>query len=131
MAPAISRWRLWLPVVLYMALIFALSSIHDTPDLPGGSDKGAHAVLYAGLGGLLVRALAGGLRRRITVAIALTATVLAGVYGISDEFHQYFVPPRHSDVFDVVADTTGAAAAAFALFVWSLTRPREGRPGER
>jgi len=76
---SISRRRLWLPVALYMAFIFGLSSISETPDLPGGSDKGLHAVLYAGLGGLLVRALAGGLRRRITLATALIATVIGGV----------------------------------------------------
>jgi VanZ family protein len=126
-----SRWWLWLPVVLYMAFIFGLSSIPDTPDLPGGSDKGLHAVLYAGLGALLVRALAGGLLRPITVATALGATIIAGVYGVSDELHQHFVPPRQVETLDVVADTTGAAAAAFALFGWSLARGRRVPPGER
>jgi VanZ like protein len=128
---SISRWWLWLPVVLYMAFIFGLSSISETPDLPGGSDKGLHAVLYAGLGALLVRALAGGLRQRITLATVLIATLVGGLYGISDEFHQYFVPPRQVEALDVVADTIGAAAAAFALFGWSRRRGRKAPPGER
>jgi VanZ family protein len=126
-----SRWWLWLPVVLYMAFIFGLSSISETPDLPGGSDKGLHAVLYAGLGFLLVRALAGGLLRPITVAMALTATVIGGVYGISDEFHQHFVPPRQVEALDVVADTIGTAVAAFAVYGWSRRRGRRVGPGER
>jgi VanZ family protein len=131
MPPSTSRWRLWLPVVLYMAFIFGLSSISETPDLPGGSDKGLHAVLYAGLGALLVRALAGGLRRPITIAMALTATVIGGLYGISDEFHQHFVPPRQVEALDVVADTTGTAVAAFAVFGWSRRHGRRVAPGER
>jgi VanZ family protein len=129
--PSISRWRLWLPVVLYMAFIFGLSSISNTPDLPGGSDKGLHAILYAGLGALLIRALAGGLLRPMTVAMALAATVIGGVYGVSDEFHQHFVPPRQVEALDVVADTIGAGAAAFALFGWSAARRRRVTPGER
>src|SRR4051795_3605108 len=107
-----------------MAGIFGLSSLPDTPALPGGSDKGLHAVLYAGLGVLLVRALAGGLRRRITVTIALAATLIAGAYGVSDEFHQHFVPPRQVEGLDVVADTIGAGVAAFALAGWSIARRR-------
>ncbi|HEY7171728.1 MAG TPA: VanZ family protein [Vicinamibacterales bacterium] len=131
MSPSISRWWLWLPVVLYMAFIFGLSSIPNTPDLPGGSDKGLHALLYAGLGVLLVRALAGGLLRRITLAMALATTVIGGVYGVSDEFHQHFVPPRQVEALDVVADTTGAGAAAFALLGWSFARRGRMAPGER
>ena len=45
--------KLWMPVAGYMALIFALSSISHPPALPGQSDKGVHALLYAGLGALL------------------------------------------------------------------------------
>jgi VanZ family protein len=130
MASSIPRWRLWLPVALYMAFIFGLSSISQTPDLPGGSDKGLHALLYAGLGVLLVRALAGGIGQPITLVMVLTATFVAGAYGVSDEFHQYFVPPRQVEALDVVADTIGAAAAAFALFGWSASRARKAA-GER
>jgi VanZ family protein len=110
-----------------MALIFALSSISNTPDLPQGADKNVHALLYGGLGALLVRALAGGWRRRITVAIALSATVVAGLYGVTDEFHQHFVPPRQVEAADVAADTIGAGLAAFALFAWSAVRQRNSK----
>lgn len=121
--------RLWLPVALYMAFIFGLSSISQTPSLPEGSDKGAHALLYSGLGLLLVRALAGGMGRRITLRIALSATLIGGVYGISDEIHQHFVPPRQVEALDVVADTVGAGAAAFALLGWSTLGRRRDAAG--
>ena len=112
--------------MLYLAFIFALSSLSHPPELPAGSDKQLHALLYLGLGVLLTRALAGGLRRTVTFSIAVTTTILAGLYGISDEFHQYFVPPRQAEALDVASDTAGAATAAFALYAWGIIRDRHG-----
>ncbi len=118
---------LWTPVLLYMGLIFLISSIAETPDFAEGSDKNLHALLYAGLGALVARALAGGWNRRLTIGMALAATVISGLYGVGDEIHQHFVPPRTADVLDVVADTIGAAAAAAGLYVWSgIIRGRDG-----
>jgi VanZ family protein len=107
-----------------MALIFGLSSISKTPAFVGGVDKYLHAALYSGLGALLVRALAGGWHRRITFGITVAAIAIAAAYGVSDEFHQSFVPLRSVEVLDVVADMIGAAAAAFALYAWDIIRPR-------
>ena len=103
--------------------IFLLSSVSDTPALPSGTDKDLHALLYAGLSVLLTRALSGGRRAGITVAVALGAIVASAAYGVIDEFHQAFVPMRQADAWDVVADTTGATVAAFALLLWALARP--------
>ncbi len=110
-----------------MAFIFWLSSLTKTPDLSGGVDKNLHGLLYGGLGVLLARALAGGARRTVTPAHALGAVAIAVVYGVSDEFHQWFVPDRQADAFDVVADTIGAAVAAGLLVMWS----RHRRAGDR
>ena len=107
-----------------MALIFGLSSISQTPVLVGGVDKDLHAVLYSGLSALLVRALAGGWHRRLTVGTVVAAIVMAAAYGVSDEFHQSFVPMRSVEVMDVVADTVGAALAAFGLYAWDIIRAR-------
>ena len=114
------RLLLWAPVALYMMFIFWLSSISSPPDLPSGvSDKGAHVLLYSGLGALLVRARAGGWRRQVTLGIAAVAIVVATLYGISDEIHQSFVPPRQVEARDVLADAIGASLAAGALYAWS------------
>jgi VanZ family protein len=110
---------LWAPVAAYMGLIFALSSIASTPSLAGGSDKGVHALLYAGLCALLVRAFAGGWRRRVTRGAAMLSIVVAALYGVSDEIHQSFVPPRQADVRDVVADAIGALSVAVILYARS------------
>jgi len=110
------------PVVGYMAFIFALSSISQTPALPGGTDKDLHALLYGGLGLLLVRALSGGWDRPIALRTVFLTVLFCCVYGISDEFHQWFVPPRQVEAYDVVADTVGGAIAALGLYLWSRRR---------
>lgn len=103
---------LWGPVGLQMAVIFVASSIPDLGGLPGGmSDKSGHGIGYAILGALLLRALAGGRLRGITWQRAAAALLLATLYGVSDEFHQSFVPGRSPDRLDVLADSIGAAAA--------------------
>jgi VanZ family protein len=119
-----SRLSLWGAVALYLAFIFVLSSIAHPPELPNGSDKRLHAALYAGLGMLLARALAGGLTRTVTRGMVVATTVLSGLYGVSDEIHQIFVPPRQVEVLDVVADTIGGALGAIALYAWGIIQRR-------
>ena len=93
-----------------MALIFAASSIPNLGSLPGGmSDKSGHSIGYAILGGLLLRAFAGGRLRGITWTRGLLAIALATVYGVTDEAHQLVVPGRSADRYDVIADCVGAA----------------------
>jgi VanZ family protein len=111
-----------------MVFLFILSSISETPQVPGGVDKDVHGLLYAGLALVTMRALAGGWRAPMTVGHAAIAIVIATLYGISDEWHQSFVPPRQSDWLDVVADGVGASVAAFACAAWSaIGRPRGSR----
>ena len=124
--PPRGRW-LWTPVAAYMGFIFALSSVSNTPAMPGGVDKDLHALLYAGLGVLLVRARAGGLGREVTIPMVVWAVVVAAAYGVSDECHQWFVPPRQVEAADVLADTIGATLAASGLFAWSRVT-RAGAP---
>jgi VanZ family protein len=113
-------------VIAYMAFIFGLSSISRTPAFVGGIDKYLHATLYAGFGALVVRALTGGFRRRMTLGLAAATVVIGAAYGISDEFHQSFVPMRSVEAMDVVADTVGTSIAAVALYGWDIIRARYG-----
>lgn len=118
-------YALWVPVAFYLALIFWLSSISSPPELPSGvTDKAAHAALYLGLGLVLVRAFAGGFARPVTVRIVVLAVVASGLYGVTDEIHQYFVPPRQMEAADVLADTIGSAVAACTLYAWGIIRGR-------
>jgi VanZ like family len=110
-----ARWNLrspfwlWAPVVLQLALIFAASSIPNLQQLPGGmSDKSGHSIGYALLAVVLLRAFARGRLAGVTWRAGLAAIVLATMYGVSDEWHQSFVPGRSPDRYDVLADGIGA-----------------------
>jgi VanZ family protein len=116
---------LWIPVGAYMVFIFALSSISRPPALPSGSDKLLHALLYSGLGALFARATAGGWRG-VSLAQVLATVCFGALYGVSDEVHQYFNPPRNVEALDVVADAVGAGTAAVALYAWGIIRGRDG-----
>jgi VanZ family protein len=95
--------RLWAPVVLWAAVIFAFSSVPDLGTGLGTWDlvlrKLAHAAEFAVLGVLLLRAL-----RDERAAFA------AGVaYAVTDEVHQHFVPGRLGSPVDVAIDAVGVA----------------------
>lgn len=72
---------------------------------PDGADKVGHAGAYAVLGALLTLATG-----RVWLAV-----LLATLFGVSDEIHQYFVPGRAADVYDVVADGVGALIGALSV----------------
>jgi VanZ family protein len=107
---------LWGPVVLFMALLFMLSGRPGTDDLPGGiSDKAAHFIAYAVLSALVLRALTDGFKSRPTLTRAGVAILIAALYGVSDEFHQGFIPSRHSEFADLIANGLGAMAGALIV----------------
>jgi VanZ family protein len=101
--PTSAALRLWAPVVLWAAVIFAFSAVPDLSTGLGTWDlvlrKLAHAGEFAVLGALLLRAL-----RDERAALA------AGIaYAISDEVHQHFVPGRVGSPVDVLIDSAGVA----------------------
>ncbi|HMI99966.1 MAG TPA: VanZ family protein [Gaiellaceae bacterium] len=110
----------WLPVLVWAALIFVLSSIPSLSTGLGTWDtilrKGAHVTEYAILGALLLRALG-----REPLALA------AGIaYAATDELHQHFVRGRHASPLDVLIDAAGVAVGILVLR--RLSRPG---PGDR
>ena len=114
--PTSRAFSVWLPVVAWAAVIFALSSIPSLSTGLGFWDtllrKAAHVTEYAILGALLVRAL----------RHELPALVVGIAYAATDELHQHFVRGRHPAARDVVID---AAGLAIGVFVYRrLLRPR-------
>jgi VanZ family protein len=103
----------WIPVVLWAAVIFTLSSVPELGTGLGAWDvvlrKIAHTAEYALLGALLYRA----------VRHAPAAFFVATVYAVTDEFHQTFVSGRHGSPVDWLIDTAGAAiGVAIAVRIW-------------
>ena len=105
----------WLPVVIWAAVIFTLSSIPSLSTGLGTWDtilrKGAHLTEYAVLGGLLYRALG---RDPLALAVGIA-------YAATDELHQYFVRGRHASPVDVAIDAVGVA---IGMLVWLRLRER-------
>jgi len=115
-----NRLRAWGPAAGWAAVLFMLSAL---PDLGGFarfpfSDKVAHAGLYAVLG----VALAWGRSRSAKPVAHVLLLTLGALYGVSDEWHQMYVPGRIPDVADWLADLFGLLAGygtAIMVFGWN------------
>jgi len=118
--PASRALSLWLPVIVWAAVIFLFSSIPSLGTGLGVWDtilrKGAHMTEYAILGLLLLRA----------VGRELPAFALGIAYAITDEIHQHFVRGRHASPIDVLIDTAGVAIGIFLVNLLFQTRPVPG-----
>ena len=108
----------WLPLAAYCGVIFYLSSKSDP--LPGVSignfDKVLHFLEYSALAVLSCRALSMGGTLVCGVRAAVYAALFATLYGASDELHQWFVPGRSCDPYDLLTDAIGATVGASAYF---------------
>ncbi|MCC7123333.1 MAG: VanZ family protein [Acidobacteria bacterium] len=118
---------LWGPVVACMATIFWLSGRSVLPAAswlpwPLGADWMQHGVAFGVLALLILRALSHASLSRVTRGVIVAAWVITVLYGVSDEFHQSFVPLRSPDPLDVRSDAIGAALALGAAWAWSKIR---------
>lgn len=102
-----------------IALAILLLSSQSTLPLPKnifGVDKIAHFIAFGALAGAITLWIPA---RRWTNAASFRFIVIAAaiaiLFGISDEFHQSFVPGRFPSVYDVIADALGAFAGAAVM----------------
>lgn len=105
----------FIPAFGMMAAIFIVSSQPgDHLCLPSflSFDKAWHMLEYAFLAATCFFAVHPTLSRQNRTSLSLLVVVFACLYGVSDEFHQSFVPLRTSSFADVIADTLGAALVA-------------------
>lgn len=136
-------WRTiaWMLVLAWMGFIFYLSHQPDLPSPPSGIlnlllKKAGHVTVYAGLTVLMWHALA---REGVPGPWRLGLSLLFAIlYGISDEYHQTFIPGRNGRVIDVGIDTLGALLALLILRSLGAGKrtthhlhqsPRPGQPG--
>jgi VanZ family protein len=100
-----------LPALSYMTLIFLVSSGPITsPSISKAPDYVLHFLAYAALYVAVFWAVHEGLtpaRNRGGYWLPAVITIL---YGISDEYHQSFIPSRDASVLDVGTDALGALA---------------------
>ena len=102
-----SRFNIyWIISLLYMGMIFLFSSFPPPIKTPSFSfaDKLAHVLAYGLLASLIYFALE---KSRVDFHPIFIPFLVASLYGVSDEIHQYFVPGRNADVFDALANALG------------------------
>lgn len=99
----------WIATIYYLSSLSGLDLGIDF----AAKDKLSHMVAY-GLLGLFVL----GTMRLSTMGYSYNqvalATLIATAYGITDEWHQSYVPGRTSDPMDLVADCIGALLVTLA-----------------
>lgn len=118
-----SRQALLIPALAWAGVIFSLSNMSSPPG-PNTFDAVsalAHVFVYAVLAFLLMLWASGAFRGRPRVVVMLGVWAACVLYGVSDEWHQSFVPGRHATAMDVGFD---AAGAALGLAIWQLWRAR-------
>jgi len=84
-------------------------------------DKLYHAIEYAVLAFLLIRALRMTYPTHPTTQLILWGVALTALYGLSDELHQALTPDRTMSVYDLVADAVGASMVGL---VWPRIQGR-------
>ena len=108
-----------LPAPFIAVTLWFLSSQSTLPQPPGplGWDKLQHLLAYGAFGfavGLWMSPVFW--KNRVVLALLVT-TIIGSAYGAIDEIHQYFVPGRHSNVWDWVANTLGSLLGALAIMI--------------
>lgn len=115
----------WLPLLIWMAAIFLVSS-QGKQELPSFglwdtlAKKGGHFAAYMILALLAHRAANQGQRPY------LWAVVITTLYALTDEFHQTFVPSRQGSLIDVMIDCAGGVTALVIHYRW--LRPLREKP---
>ena len=111
----------WLPALIVMLIIFIFSS-QPSDNIPNFDwadkivKKGGHIIGYASLALMFWHAI------EMQSTKWWLAWLLAVLFGISDEFHQSFVPGRHASPVDVILyDNVGAL---LGILVWNWYRRR-------
>lgn len=113
----------------WAAFIFLLSSqpgssLEDTEtffDFIPAADFFAHVFLYFVLAALVHAALRIYLPKRKNL-LAVDTVIFCLLYGVSDEFHQGFVPGRSVSAVDLLADVLGAALAVTLWLAFDAIR---------
>ena len=106
----------WLPVIVWMGVIFIGSSIARIPRVGGETLDGlvhraAHLLEFAVLGALLLRATSRD--KPVSKREIIITLIIVALYGASDEFHQRFTPGRSSEGITVLFDVAGGVIGAW------------------
>lgn len=126
MTTSVLRILRMVPMIIIMGTIFLLS--HTPGDdlnfisFPG-LDKVAHVVVYAVLAATVIFAFAEKLQRYRPFTAAAVPIIFCILYGVSDEWHQSFIPGRYVSIYDIAADGIGATVVSIS-WIWLNNREK-------
>lgn len=84
-----------------------------------GIDKIMHIFAYGVLAATVIYVIPKSIKKKNPYKVLFLTVSFCLVYGISDEFHQYFIPGRFVSGADVIADVLGAMLVSI---VWLKLR---------
>jgi VanZ family protein len=99
-------------------LLHATVSPHTFEVLHHLMRKAAHMTEYAVFCLLLYAAFLHAEDFEWRPRLALRSVVIAGIYSLTDEYHQTFVPGRTASIIDCGIDTAGATLATLIVYAW-------------
>lgn len=129
MPPLLEQLRV-VPMVLVMGTIFFLShQSGDSIDLGQipGTDKLAHMCIYGLLAATVIFAHRQSTKKKFPLQVCGITLVVCLFYGLSDEFHQSFVPGRFVSGADVLADVIGGALVSAGWLFMEKRRKEKGK----
>jgi len=121
----------WIPPILWMILIFYLSSksrftATGEPLQDFLIFKALHMCEYGLLALLLFNALYNTIKHNVSFAIRYSG-LISIVYAASDEYHQLFTPTRSGTLRDILIDGCGILITLSILHVFYKKRPLNKR----
>ncbi|MDD2751989.1 MAG: VanZ family protein, partial [Candidatus Omnitrophica bacterium] len=95
--------NLWFFVLLVMGIIFYFSSLssRQLPQLFPKEDIVFHLLAYGLLAYVFCRAVEGSFSHLDLARLAIYSIIFCTAYGVSDEYHQLFVPGRQCSGMDL------------------------------
>jgi len=107
-------------MIVVMGIIFLLSHTpgNNLPSLGHNLDKVCHAIAYGTLAASILYALPSTNGKKSFSLLGPGVIFICFLYGLTDEFHQSFIPGRSPSWLDIAADTTGAALVVFIRNRW-------------
>lgn len=114
-----------IPMALVMGIIFFFS--HQPAEELGLPDvrfldKVLHFLVYTLLGLTVCCGVSSALWSSRANIVRFAVVLFCLFYGISDEFHQAFIPGRHSSIIDVTADVFGGIASVLIYSLYLRTK---------
>jgi VanZ family protein len=114
-------------MLIIMGMIFYLS--HQPGDFSifpqfFGIDKLLHVIAYGSLAAACLYGLNPLTKSSSRALTAIVVVLFCILFGLSDEYHQSFIPGRSVSAWDLVADGVGALLVVGWWFRWSMSAGR-------